>query len=338
MKKWKKTQRIKIGSLVCLLAILAILNLRNSARRVKPVLVSYAPPNNVTNKLLATFEKVISSADLILPPWYEAYVPLIIQNGKIFCRGSHKDIISNARIRSYIEMLQVLELNDFRTKDETIGFPVILISSDSSGCHPSHVKEDKVSFPRLAWHTPAPKYGTGWCKAISMVGYESINSFRKKHAYHDTWFFDYTWDHTFKKDERTYPWLSKLDKAVWRGSTTGPANLGPNNTFGALARAHLVKKSMDRPDLIDAGFTSFVQGWEFEKLSNQTIATGHMPFDDQMKYRAIIDIDGNAWSSRFSKILCTNSVAIKVCGHGCTTIKRISFLFPILICLLTTLP
>ena len=78
-----------------------------------------------------------------------------------------------------------------------------------------------------------------------------------------------------------------------------------------------MKKSMDRPDLIDAGFTSFVQGWEFEKLSNQTIATGHMPFDDQMKYRAIIDIDGNAWSSRFSKILCTNLVAIKVCGHGC---------------------
>lgn len=97
-----------------------------------------------------------------------------------------------------------------------------------------------------------------------------------------------------------------------------------------------MKKSMDRPDLIDAGFTSFVQGWESEKLSNQTIVAGHMPFDDQMKYRAIIDIDGNAWSSRFSKILCTNSVAIKVCGHGCTTIKRISFLFPILICLLTT--
>jgi len=242
---------------------------------------------------------------------------LIIQNGKIFCRGSHKDIISNARIRSYIEMLEGLELNDFRTKDETIGFPVILIESDSSGCHPSHVKEDKVSFPRLAWHTPAPKYGTGWCKAISMVGYESIISFRKKHTYHDTWFFDYTWDHTFKKYERKYPWLSKLDKAVWRGSTTGPANLGPHNTFDALPRAHLVKKSMDRPDLIDAGFTSFVQGWESEKLSNQTIVAEHMRFDDQMKYRAIIDIDGNAWSSRFSKILCTNSVAIKVCGHGC---------------------
>lgn len=179
MKKCKQTQRIKIGSLVCLLAILAILNLRNSARRVKPVLVSYAPPNNVTNKLLATFEKVISSADLILPPGYDAYVPLIIQNGKIFCRGSHKDIISNARIRSYIEMLEGLELNDFRTKDETIGFPVILIESDSSGCHTSHVKEDKVSFPRLAWHTPAPKYGTGWCKAISRLAMNQLIPFAR---------------------------------------------------------------------------------------------------------------------------------------------------------------
>jgi len=46
-----------------------------------------------------------------------------------------------------------------------------------------------------------------------------------------------------------------------------------------------------------------------------------MPFEKQMAYRAIIDIDGNNWSSRFASLLCTNSVIIKVrvycyeCAH-----------------------
>jgi len=73
---------------------------------------------------------------------------------------------------------------------------------------------------------------------------------------------------------------------------------------------------MERPDLIDAGFTSFVQyfaSMKEELLSkNLTITAKQMQFDDQVNYRAILDIDGNSWSSRFPKILCTNSVAIKV--------------------------
>jgi hypothetical protein len=37
-----------------------------------------------------------------------------------------------------------------------------------------------------------------------------------------------------------------------------------------------------------------------------------MEFDEQMNYKAIMDIDGNSWTGRFSKLLCTNSVVIKV--------------------------
>ncbi len=85
--------------------------------------------------------------------------------------------------------------------------------------------------------------------------------------------------------------------------------------FSTTCQDKLVKKSMSCPDIIDAGFPSFVKGWEWQKLSNQTIAANRIPFDDLMKYRAIIDIDGNAWSSRFTKLLCTNSVIIKVCVH-----------------------
>jgi hypothetical protein len=37
-----------------------------------------------------------------------------------------------------------------------------------------------------------------------------------------------------------------------------------------------------------------------------------MEFNDFMKSRAILDLDGNAWSGRFGTILCLNSVVIKV--------------------------
>jgi hypothetical protein len=39
---------------------------------------------------------------------------------------------------------------------------------------------------------------------------------------------------------------------------------------------------------------------------------GIIPFEDFQKYKAIIDIDGNSWSSRFGDLLCLNSVVIKV--------------------------
>lgn len=207
-----------------------------------------------------------------------------------------------------------LDHDGLGTKDGTGGLPVMLIESDDSGCSnpgSKHGQVDHVSFPRLAWHTPSTKFGSSWCKAIGMVGYDSWNSFHNKHTYHDTWFFDYTWDHTFKKDELKHPWTSKINKALWRGSTTGPEYL----PFEELSRAKLVKKSIDRPDLLDFGFTSFVQSFESQKgeLSNSTRMANPIRFIDQMKYRAIVDIDGNTWSSRFTRLLCMNSVVIKVC-------------------------
>jgi hypothetical protein len=329
----KKPQMLRISGLVLVCLLSAVSLITNINARKHRFMSSYIPPSNVTNELLATFENVISSANLSLPPGFEAYVPIILENRKILCRNSHKDIISNARIYSFIEMVNAgmdMESSDkIANKYETQSLPIIMIESDASGClhrhHPQlakwlHLKPrlesrysihdhvDQASFPRLTWHTPSPKYGTGWCKAIGMIGYESTSILKDMC---DTWFFKCTWDRTFKNHESKYPWQSKIDRAIWRGSTTGT-----NLLFFDLPRAKLVKKSMSRPDIIDAGFTSFVQGWEWQKLSNQTIAANRIPFEDLMKYRAIIDIDGNAWSSRFTKLLCTNSVIIKVCANS----------------------
>jgi hypothetical protein len=322
-KKCKRTQRLRnICLLVSALAFTSAFVAKSAKSRISntrtttlAISVSYKPPSNVTNPLLATFEKVMSSPNLLLDG-FSSYVVLILEDKKILCRGSHKDVISKARIRAYVEMLK----KGFDSSEEIVNIhkrqsvPIILIESDNSGCD-NHDQIDMANFPRLTWHTPSPKHGSGWCQAISMTGYESWNSFRNMHAYHDSWFFDHTWDAMLTKYERKYPWESKNRKAIWRGSTTGMKRLEFNDTFDELPRAKLVKKSMNRPDIIDAGFTSFVQGWEElqdEDLWNQTIVSDHIPFDDLMKYKAIIDIDGNTWSSRFTKLLCTNSVVIKV--------------------------
>ena len=80
-------------------------------------------------------------------------------------------------------------------------------------------------------------------------------------------------------------------------------------------RGKLVQKSMETPELIDAAFVNIIQQYKDQKqeLRNQTVLGDRMPFDDYMKYKAIIDIDGNNWSSRFPKLLCSNSIVIKVC-------------------------
>ena len=76
----------------------------------------------------------------------------------------------------------------------------------------------------------------------------------------------------------------------------------------------LVQMSMEHPELIDAGFISIIQQYASQKnkLANQTIVTDHMLFHDKMKYKAILDIDGNHWSGRYPRLLCTNNVIIKV--------------------------
>ena len=78
-----------------------------------------------------------------------------------------------------------------------------------------------------------------------------------------------------------------------------------------------MQKSILNPSLVDAAFTTFTPIYKGrkEELRNTTILKEIMPFYDQMKFRAIIDIDGNDWSSRFPKLLCTNSVVIKVRVH-----------------------
>jgi len=115
-----------------------------------------------------------------------------------------------------------------------------------------------------------------------------------------------------------YPWSSKIPKAVWRGSTTGYLNKHPtleSYDFSSLLRARLVKIGMENSHMIDAAFHKLVQSFagQEKEIQKHTRISEKIQFEDFMNFKAVIDIDGNTWSERFSALLCTNSVVIKLC-------------------------
>lgn len=299
----------------CLLLFAVIFKTRSSALSITPTnVVSYTPPTHVSNNgFLISFEKLMSST---MRKDSYPLIPLILKGGKIFCRRSHMAAIENSRMHWYVDMVNKgLELEQYHhniaSSDDVFqhGLPIILDGNDVNGCD-KDTKTDKFHFPRLTWSIFSPQYGKGWCNAVGAVSYTLWENFHNQHSH--------MWDHSFSVMETEYPWQKKINKAVWRGTTTGVKPNGKRFTFfSELPRAKLVKKSAERPDIVDAGFTEFNQGWEQQKEDlidqNRTISSSRMSFRSQMKYKAIIDIDGNSWSSRYGKLLCMNSVVIKVC-------------------------
>jgi len=93
------------------------------------------------------------------------------------------------------------------------------------------------------------------------------------------------WDAVFEASDQSYPWSAKERIAVWRG---GGGGLG--------WRQSMVEMVSGNP-LVDAQFAEKHQ---------------RIPFEDFQKYRTVMDVDGNAWSERFNKLLCMNTPVIKV--------------------------
>ena len=97
------------------------------------------------------------------------------------------------------------------------------------------------------------------------------------------------WDRYFLNSSSLYPWENKINSAGWRGSGTGP--------WRKPGRAWLVEQTPLAPSIIDAHFAS-----KEKRIS----------FEDFQTYKVIIDIDGNGWSGRFLRLLCMNSIVVKI--------------------------
>lgn len=92
------------------------------------------------------------------------------------------------------------------------------------------------------------------------------------------------------------------------GSLYGKSELGD------APRGRLVLEGMENSDLMDVSFHKIIQKFKGrrEELKVQFRVAGAMNPMKMMRYKAIIDIDGNNWSSRFGMRLCSNSIVIKI--------------------------
>jgi Glycosyl transferase family 90 len=105
-----------------------------------------------------------------------------------------------------------------------------------------------------------------------------------------------------------YPWwYRRYSQAVWRGSPTGLIQMDQNT------RWKLCRMSQQYPQWLDAKFVGNTQRWPILAKNNNSVYVGtHISIRDMQQYRAIIDVDGNSWSSRFGALLCQSSVVLKV--------------------------
>ncbi|KAL7480823.1 hypothetical protein ACHAW6_006484 [Cyclotella cf. meneghiniana] len=146
-----------------------------------------------------------------------------------------------------------------------------------------------------------------WCgdDLVPVFRLNAIKSRKCKHAWPVlslTYFTDasniqllespYNWDEIMTRWDQAYPWNSKIPKVVWRGRMTGYTYRD-----GERPRQKLVEYAKSHTDIMDIESTN----------KNNTIDQ-----DDFQNFMAILDIDGNAWSARFAKLLCYSSVVIKV--------------------------
>jgi hypothetical protein len=114
-------------------------------------------------------------------------------------------------------------------------------------------------------------------------------------------------------DEYPVALQEKIPKLVWRGSLTGDIQNYTNIRW--LLNKYVTEASDEEKQYYDIGLTKIPPRHNKVAL-NLTIVgglvSGIFPMATFQNYRAILDIDGNSWSSRFGSLLCYHSVILKV--------------------------
>lgn len=121
------------------------------------------------------------------------------------------------------------------------------------------------------------------------------------------------WDRVQTNYNSRYPSSSKIQKLVWRGSLSARNEDWNSTRWRVMVQAH-----QEADDRIDMGFVSIgninagIQKEIDWSLIGGALKKAISPMEDFQKYSAILDMDGNSWSSRFSELLCYNSVIVKI--------------------------
>jgi len=193
-----------------------------------------------------------------------------------------------------------MELDPRLSELITQPFPFVVDWSDFLFCERRH-----KGSPFLAYLTFPKQMPGETCMLVGMPTYAQWLKYW--HVTNATY-----WDQIFQEQHQKNPWHSKINQAVWRGATTGGKVMYQD--WRDLPRTKLVHYSLEHPDVIDAGFTRYNNRNEQEKkeIISSGLSKNFMEMADCQQYKAILDIDGNSWSSHFSDLLCMNSIVIKV--------------------------
>jgi Glycosyl transferase family 90 len=132
------------------------------------------------------------------------------------------------------------------------------------------------------------------------------------------------WTEVIPQQHEKYPWDQKLSKVVWRGGLTGKIINATHKSprWNMVQMVAELKRQYDNetrttsidPFILDVAATRLPRrhkDWS-PSLHEVNGLVDNMPMEDFQLYRGIIDADGNSWSSRFGRLLCYNSVVLKV--------------------------
>jgi hypothetical protein len=107
------------------------------------------------------------------------------------------------------------------------------------------------------------------------------------------------WRGLFRDTNERYPWGTKLEKVAWRGSLSATYT----KTLTSIRwRASKFAYQLNST-LFDVGLTS-IPSYVTDHINVNVSEVGGLkkglPMSEFQKFRAILDMDGNSWSSRFT--------------------------------------
>eukprot|EP00210_Caulerpa_lentillifera_P004376 g4174.t1 len=112
-----------------------------------------------------------------------------------------------------------------------------------------------------------------------------------------------------------HPRDMRINKAVWRGTTTGLHMFGANDAL-KNHRVNLSYNCAKRPDLFDVGIVEYLQINKndtklVEKLTELVPKKKRLPMSGFNDYAVVLDVDGNGWSDRLPVLLRGDAVVLK---------------------------
>lgn len=206
--------------------------------------------------------------------------PYIIRNGTVL-RPDGRTGMFVTFVQRAVEMATIYSSQSPRMKLLSEGdFPLIFDANDYPWCG-----DDLVPIFRLNAIANLEVCQHAW-PAMSLTYFSDPTNIQLAES-------PYEWDAMMSNWDAIYgKFNNKISKVVWRGRITGYTYKD-----GERPRQNLIRYSRNYLDIMD------IKPSTKKSLIKQ---------DDFQLYKAILDIDGNAWSARYGKLLCYSSVVIKV--------------------------